>query len=106
MLRACHALRPEGVEWPENNKADSGSEILKGQTWVVTGKLEALTRDQAKQHLQTLGAKVAGSVSAKTSCVVAGPGAGSKLTKANELGIAVIDEAEFLSRFGLEESVD
>ena len=69
---------------------------LAGQTWVVTGKLEAMPRDDAKRHLQELGAKVAGSVSAKTQCVVAGPGAGSKLAKAQELGVEVVDELELL----------
>ena len=69
---------------------------LAGQTWVLTGTLEELTRDQAKARLEYLGAKVAGSVSAKTSCVVAGSSAGSKLTRAQELGVAVLDEAEFL----------
>lgn len=69
---------------------------LAGQTWVLTGTLEELTRDQAKARLEYLGAKVAGSVSAKTSCVVAGSSAGSKLTKAQELGVTVLDEAEFL----------
>jgi DNA ligase (NAD+) len=69
---------------------------LTGQTWVVTGTLETMDRNAAKAALQALGAKVAGSVSAKTTCVVAGPGAGSKLTTAEELGINVIDEQEFL----------
>jgi DNA ligase (NAD+) len=63
---------------------------------VVTGKLEALSRDEAKDYLQRLGARVAGSVSAKTHCLVAGPGAGSKLKKAAELEVLVIDEAGFL----------
>jgi DNA ligase (NAD+) len=63
---------------------------------VVTGKLEALGRNDAKGHLQALGAKVAGSVSARTSCVVAGPGAGSKLSRAAELGVEVLDEQAFL----------
>ncbi len=69
---------------------------LGGQTWVVTGSLEAMDRNQAKAALQALGAKVAGSVSAKTTCVVAGPGAGSKLATAEELGVKVINEQEFL----------
>ncbi|KAF0804233.1 NAD-dependent DNA ligase LigA [Alcanivorax xiamenensis] len=71
-------------------------QALEGQTWVLTGTLSRLTRDQAKAHLQSLGAKVAGSVSKKTHCVVAGEAAGSKLTKAEELGVAVMDEDTFV----------
>lgn len=71
---------------------------LAGQTWVLTGGLEQLTREQAKARLELLGAKVAGSVSAKTDCVVAGSSAGSKLTRAQELGVAVLDETEFLAQ--------
>jgi len=89
-------LRAAGVHWPDLEQA--ADELpLSGQTWVVTGRLEQLSRDDAKAQLQALGAKVAGSVSAKTTCVVAGPGAGSKLDKAQSLSIPVIDEAEFLA---------
>jgi DNA ligase (NAD+) len=77
---------------------------LAGQTWVLTGTLEVLNRDQAKAKLESLGAKVSGSVSAKTHCVVAGPGAGSKLAKAAELGIKVLDETGFLQHMLLLEA--
>jgi DNA ligase (NAD+) len=89
-------LQDAGVQWPENLPS-AQSDALKGQIFVLTGTLESMSRDEGKARLQALGARVAGSVSAKTSCVVAGPGAGSKLDKAQELGITVIDEQEFLS---------
>ena len=88
-----------GVHWPAPESAPVAASLpLDGQTWVVTGTLESMSRDEAKAVLQGLGAKAAGSVSAKTHCVVAGPGAGSKLAKAEALGIEVIDEATFLTR--------
>jgi DNA ligase (NAD+) len=103
-MAVVEQLRAAGVSWPDLEV--SAAELpLSGQTWVVTGKLEALGRDEAKARLQALGAKVAGSVSAKTTCVVAGPGAGSKLARATELGIEVLDEAAFLALLaGLEAS--
>ncbi|WP_247790952.1 NAD-dependent DNA ligase LigA [Acinetobacter baumannii] len=70
---------------------------LNGESWVLTGTLEQMTRDQATQMLQALGARVSGSVSSKTKCVVAGEKAGSKLEKAAKLGIPVINETDFLS---------
>ena len=72
---------------------------LEGLIYVVTGTLETIGRSDAKAKLQALGAKVAGSVSNKTDCVVAGPGAGSKLTKAQELGVDIVDEATLLALF-------
>ncbi len=96
-MRVVDALRKAGVSWPEIERKDDSRLPLAGQTWVVTGKLDALGRNDAKAALQSLGARVAGSVSSKTTCVVAGPGAGSKLTKAGELGIDVIDEAALLA---------
>lgn len=70
---------------------------LNGESWVLTGTLEQMTRDQATQMLQALGARVSGSVSSKTKCVVAGEKAGSKLEKATKLGIPVMNETDFLS---------
>ena len=92
-----HQLIERGVHWPVIESPGSGAVNLAGQTWVLTGTLEQMTRNDAKALLVGLGAKVAGSVSAKTHQVVAGPGAGSKLAKANELEIPVMDEAEFLA---------
>ena len=89
-------LKAFGMHWHCEKKVIEGLPLA-GQTWVLTGTLEVMSRDVAKEKLESLGAKVAGSVSAKTSCVVAGPGAGSKLAKASELGVRVIDEAQLLS---------
>ncbi|HGY9625238.1 TPA: NAD-dependent DNA ligase LigA [Pseudomonas putida] len=85
-----------GMHWASEKKVAEGLPLA-GQTWVLTGTLERMSRDVAKDKLESLGAKVAGSVSGKTHCVVAGPGAGSKLAKANELGLKVLDEDAFVS---------
>jgi len=95
-LSIIQALRESGVSWADIDQNAQASQPLKGQTWVLTGGMEIMSRAEAKDRLQALGAKVAGSVSAKTSQVVAGPGAGSKLTKAQSLDIPVLDEAGFL----------
>lgn len=71
---------------------------LQNQTWVLTGTLEALTRKEAKERLEALGARVSGSVSAQTDCVVAGPGAGQKLADAERHGVPILDEAAFMAR--------
>ena len=93
-----------GVQWPTPDTPDDArAPPLTGETWVLTGTLTAMTRNEAKARLTALGAKVAGSVSKKTSCVVAGPGAGSKRTKAEELGIRVIDEEQLLATLEGEE---
>jgi len=89
-------LRDFGMHWQSERKVVEGLPLT-GQTWVLTGSLELMSRDVAKDKLESLGAKVAGSVSAKTHCVVAGPGAGSKLAKANELGLKVLDEEAFVA---------
>ncbi len=85
------------MHWRSEKKTVEGLPLA-GQTWVLTGSLERMSRDIAKEKLESLGAKVSGSVSAKTHTVVAGPGAGSKLTKANELGLTVLDEDALLKR--------
>ncbi|MDT4809027.1 DNA ligase [compost metagenome] len=89
-------LREFGMHWKSERKTVEGLPLA-GQTWVLTGTLEAMSRDVAKEKLESLGAKVAGSVSAKTHCVVAGPGAGSKLAKAQELNVRVMDEDGLLT---------
>ncbi|WP_416425900.1 NAD-dependent DNA ligase LigA [Pseudomonas sp. App30] len=89
-------LQAFGMHWGSEKKVIEGLPLT-GQTWVLTGSLERMSRDVGKEKLESLGAKVAGSVSAKTHCVVAGPGAGSKLTKANELGVKVLDEDAFVA---------
>lgn len=87
-------LQQSGVRW-DDQKVAAQSDALAGQIFVLTGTLEIMTRDEAKARLQALGAKVAGSVSKKTTWVIAGPGAGSKLDKAVELEVPVMDEPEF-----------
>ena len=94
--RVISDLLALGVNWPTVTVA-SGEGPLAGTTWVVTGKLESMSRGDAEQRLRALGAKTASSVSAKTSTVLAGPGAGSKRKKAEELGISIVDETEWLA---------
>lgn len=94
--RVIRELQSAGVHWEEFSP-EEGGKPLDGLTYVITGTLESMSRDEAKEKLQDLGAKVSGSVSGKTHAVIAGPGAGSKLSKARELGITIIDEAGFLA---------
>lgn len=90
-------LRDLGVHWPVRSvEAPTTGVDLSGQTWVLTGTLESMTRDEASDRLRALGAKVSGSVSAKTTVLVAGPGAGSKLSKAQDLGVTVMDESALM----------
>ncbi|MCG9746890.1 NAD-dependent DNA ligase LigA [Shewanella sp. Isolate8] len=99
-LEVIDGLLQAGVNWPDIEEVAEEELSLKGQTWVLTGTLTQLNRNDAKAKLQVLGAKVAGSVSKNTDCLVAGEAAGSKLTKAQELGVKVIDEAELLAILG------
>jgi DNA ligase (NAD+) len=86
-LRAC------GIQWEENDgTADTTPKPLAGKTFVLTGTLPTLTRDDAKDMIEAAGGKVSGSVSKKTHYVVAGTEAGSKLDKAQELGVTILDE--------------
>jgi DNA ligase (NAD+) len=89
-LRAC------GITWPEGEPASTGPKPLAGKTFVITGTLPTLGRDAAKDLIEAAGGKVSGSVSKKTNYVLAGSEAGSKLDKAQDLGVAVIDETALL----------
>lgn len=92
-LEVIRRLRAEGVRWePIAVAEEEGAKPLEGQTFVLTGTLSTMNRNDAKARLQALGAKVAGSVSKNTDYVVAGESAGSKLAKAQELGIEILDE--------------
>jgi DNA ligase (NAD+) len=91
------ALRANGVHWKEGAPQRAADGPLAGQTVVLTGGLATMSRDDAGARLEALGAKVSGSVSKKTSFVVAGEAAGSKLVKAQELGVEIWDEARLLA---------
>jgi DNA ligase (NAD+) len=92
-------LRAAGVRWPEGEGSAREAGLLTGRTFVLTGTLPTLTRDQAKARIEALGGKVAGSVSKKTDYVVVGADPGSKADKARELGIRILDEAGLLQLF-------
>ncbi|GAC24297.1 DNA ligase [Paraglaciecola mesophila KMM 241] len=98
-LEVISALLDAGVHWPKIEKLALDELPLAGQVYVLTGTLNVMDRNTAKAKLQSLGAKVSGSVSAKTDCLVAGEKAGSKLTKAQDLGVKVMSEDEMLAMF-------
>lgn len=88
-------LRAAGIHWPDVERVSH--QPLQGNTYVLTGTLSGLTREEAKQKLQALGARVSGSVSKKTTAVIAGEKAGSKLAKAEALGVPVLSEDELMT---------
>ncbi|HQR20171.1 MAG TPA: NAD-dependent DNA ligase LigA [Burkholderiaceae bacterium] len=93
-------LRAAGVRWKEGASPRRMAGALEGKTFVLTGTLPHWTRDEARERIEAAGGKVAGSVSKKTDYVVAGEEAGSKLDKARELGVAVIDETQLRTMLG------
>lgn len=92
-------LLDSGITWEKMSSEPVGNQPLKGQSWVITGTLTSMGRDEAKAKLQALGAKVSGSISAKTTALLAGDNAGSKLAKAESLGVKVVSDDEFLAMF-------
>ncbi len=100
-LEIVDALIQAGIHWPKPEKPDAGVQPLVGNTYVITGTLEAFSRNVAKQKLEALGAKVTGSVSGKTTALIAGAEAGSKLAKAEKLGVEVLSENELLTLIDL-----
>ena len=99
-IEVINSLLEAGVHWDKVEQVASEGLPLDGQTWVITGALDSMARDEAKAKLQALGAKVSGSISAKTTALLAGDKAGSKLTKAEKLGVKVVSEDEFLALVG------
>lgn len=94
-MEVIKRLIAAGISWEAPNT--SKHQPLNGESWVVTGTLSSLSREEATEKLQALGARVSGSVSSKTKCVVAGEKAGSKLAKAESLNIPVLNEGDFLN---------
>jgi DNA ligase (NAD+) len=94
------AMRHSGVHWPDVDRPKKADLPLAGKTFVLTGTLESMDRNEAQDRIRALGGKASGSVSGKTDYVVAGSSAGSKLEKAEKLGVSVIDEPTFLQMIG------
>jgi DNA ligase (NAD+) len=98
--RVIDSLIRLGVQWPETRRAEPRSNLLGGKTFVLTGTLSAMSRDEAGDRIRNLGGKVSGSVSKQTDYVIVGDSPGSKLRKATELGVEILDEDAFLKLIG------
>lgn len=96
-IEVIDALIGAGIQWPAVTPKERKEQPLAGKTYVLTGSLNQMKRNEAKASLQALGAKVSGSISSKTDCLVAGESAGSKLTKAQELNIPIINEGQLIA---------
>ncbi|MBD3654007.1 NAD-dependent DNA ligase LigA [Kangiella sp.] len=92
-IEQINELKQLGVNWPDIEQTSDDELPLKGKTYVITGTLDGISRTEAKSKLEALGAKVSGSVSSKTTALIAGASAGSKLKKAQELGVEVLDQS-------------
>jgi DNA ligase (NAD+) len=102
-LAVIEALRDRGVSWPDVQRVhESGGGMLTGETLVITGTLSHMSRDEARDAARAAGAIVTDSVSRKTTILVVGADAGTKLRKAQELGVTILDEQAFRRRLGLE----
>ena len=99
-LDVINKLREAGVHWQEASTVTNGDQSLAGKTFVITGTLSAMSRDEVKGLLQSRGAKVSASVSKKTSAVIVGDNPGSKAIKAEQLGVDVLGEDELKNLLG------
>jgi DNA ligase (NAD+) len=96
-IKLINSLKEEGVNTIYLKEVSSDDTLFSGKTFVLTGSLENFTRDEAKNRIEALGGKASSSVSKKTDYVIAGSEAGSKLTKARDLGITILSEEEFIN---------
>lgn len=101
-----HRLLDVGITWPDKSKEPAPTSSLTGKTLVVTGTLSSMSREQAQALIRKLGGTASGSVSSKTDYLVAGENAGSKLAKAEKLGVPILDEEAFIRLASTETNID